>query len=273
MSPRSRILVLALVSAVACNSQKDSPQGNDSTSGAGSADQAAAKVDDKIAKEVDKALSDEARFGKDMRKKACELLSPKMVADTFGVPEGELEQRKIMGCIYTWKGGGEIVEARITMLRAHKSEKMAATWFGNATKSLTKEEMAAQMQMVKKRVKERKEVDTKLKKDTADKLADVASDMMPDGGVSYEDLAGVGDQARVNTNDGSVWVRVANLTFHVVGFKGKDMEQPKYTAADMKNIKKVTAMAKKAQQEWLKATIDQRRGDGTKLAKLIVGKL
>ncbi|MBT8495199.1 MAG: hypothetical protein KJO07_19290, partial [Deltaproteobacteria bacterium] len=230
-------LVTALVlSLSACDSNNDGASDSADKERTTSADKAASKIDDKIAKEVNKELSDEARFGKDMRKKGCELLTPKLVADTFGVPEAELKQHKIMGCLYRWDKGDQTLEAQLTMLRAHKSERRAARWFGNATKDLTKEEMAAQMQMVKKRVKKRKEIDTKLKKDTADKMVDVATDMLGDG-VSYEDVAGIGDQARINTRDGTLWVRVANLTFTVAGYKGKKMEDPKYSPADMRNIK------------------------------------
>jgi hypothetical protein len=259
----------------ACDSGKDEKKADDAkveeaVAKAGSAEEAVEKIDEHVAKEVEKELSDEARFGKDMSKKGCEILTAKMVADTFGVPESELKQMKMMGCIYNWKGDGQIVEANITLLRAHKSEKSAANWLENATKSLTKEELQAQMEQVRGKVKEREEIDTKLKEKTADQMIDVANDMFPDEGYNYEDVDGVGDQARVNLADGTLWVRVDNLTFNVTGYKGKPQERVEYTPADLKNIKKVTAMAKEAQQKWLKEVSGQRRADGTKLAKLVV---
>jgi hypothetical protein len=262
----------------ACDNGKDENKADDAkveqaAKSASSADKAIEKIDDHVAKEVAKELSDEARFGKDMRKKGCELLTPKLVADAFGVPEGEVKQTKVMGCIYNWKADGQIVEANITLLRTHKSEKLAAQWLEKATQTQTKEQMAAQMQEIKGKVKEREEVDTKLKEETADTLLNAATDMLPDEGVTYEDVDGVGDQARINTGDGTLWVRVDNLTFNVTAFKGKEMEQPEYTAADMKNIKKVTAMAQQAQQAWLKENVDQRRADSIKVAKLIVANL
>lgn len=262
---------------LACDGGKDEKKTDDAKVEQAAGDDAAAKaiekVDEHVAAEVDKALSDEARFGKDTRKKGCEMLTAKLVADTFEVPEGELKQMKLMGCIYSWKGDGEIVEANITLLRAHKSEKAAASWLDNATKTLTKEELQAQMEQVRAKVKEREEIDTKLKEKTADQMLDVANDMMADEGVSYTDVEGVGDQARINVGDGTLWVRVDNLTFNVVGYKGKPQEAPKYTAADMKDIKKVTAMAKAAQRAWLKEVADQRRSGATKLAKRIVSNL
>jgi hypothetical protein len=88
-----------------------------------------------------------------LQKKRCELLTPRMVADAFGVPKGELKQMKIMGCVYAWGAGDEVVEARVSMLMSHKSEKAAGSWFENATRSVTKEEVAAQMEQVKAMVR------------------------------------------------------------------------------------------------------------------------
>lgn len=283
MPIRVPLLYAALLTlpTFACDGGKDEKKADDAkvedAAGSGGEGDAAAKaiekIDEHVAEEVEKALSDEAHFSKDMGKKGCEILTPKLVADTFGVPEAELKQMKMMGCIYNWKGDGQIVEANITLLRAHKSEKAAASWFEGATRSLTKEEMQAQMEQVRGKVKEREEIDTKLKEKTADQVIDVANDMLPDEGVKYEDVEGVGDQARVSVGDGTLWVRVDNLTFNVTGFKGKPQEQPEYTPADMRDIKKVTAMAREAQQAWLKENADQRRADSTKLAKLIVAGL
>src|SRR5690606_1870716 len=83
-----------------------------------------------------------ARFDKDLRKRTCELLSPGLVSRTFGVPEGELKQLKVMGCTYTWKSDSEELEASVTMVRAHASEAAAAQWFQNATADKTAEQIA-----------------------------------------------------------------------------------------------------------------------------------
>jgi hypothetical protein len=272
--------VLALtLSTSACDKAEDDPAEQESVDekgevaskddgkpGQASEDAVVKAVEDKVAAE----LSDEARFEKDMRKQGCELLTAKLVADTFGAPEADLRQTKVMGCIYSWSEGDQMVEAQVMMLRAHKSEKSAARWFGNATRSVTKEEVTAMMETVKEKAKEREEIDTKLKKKTTDQLADVATGMIADEGIQYEDLEGVGEQARVNVGDGSIWVRVDNLTFTVSAYKGKTMTQPHY--ASMKP-KQIIAASTKASKEWMKETAPQRTTDSTTLAKLIVAAL
>lgn len=265
--------LLLLLSA--CDKSKDEGKGeaeNKDKAEVAGGEEGAAEAGEKVAK-VEKELSDEARFDKEMGKKGCDLLTAKMVADTFGVPEAEVEQFKMMGCIYNWKGDDEIVEANITLLRAHKSEKAAAKWITNATRSQTKEEISAQLEKVREGVKDSDEVNTKLEEKTADQLMDVANDMLPDEGVSYEDVDGVGDEARVNVGDGTIWVRVDNLTFNVVGYKGPPQKELDLSPADMKDLKKVTAMAKEAQQAWLAEVADDRRAGGEKLGKVIVENL
>lgn len=265
--PRTFALFLLLLWLPACDSNKDDKRkGGDKRAQTGGAGDPA---EDQGSGEP----ASSAHFEKDIRKKGCEILTPKRVADTFGVPEGELKQQKIMGCAYSWRGEDQLVEARVLQLRAHKSVENAVRWFDNTTRSQTKEELAEQMQVIKGKVKDHKEVDTKQKKKTTNQLLDIASDMIPEGGVTYEDVAGLGDQARINTNDGTLWIRVANLTFNVAGFKGKPMQKPDYRPADMKDVKKIAAMSKKARQGWLKETIDQRRSDGTEVAKLVLAHL
>ena len=235
---------------------------------ADSAQKVAAQIDEKVQEEVAKELSDEARFGKDMNKKGCEILTAELVGETFGVPAAELKQIKMMGCTYTWGKGDDVVEGRISMLRAHKSEKSAAGWFERATKTLTKEEVAKQMEEVKARVKERKEIDTKLKEKTADKLTDIATDMTPDEGIVYEDVDGIGDEARANVSDGSIWIRIDNLTFNVAAFKGKAQPPPEIKPGGKPND--MIAAAMEASKKYMRETAPKRKEDGIKLAKLVV---
>lgn len=276
---RAVFLVGALLAAptaiVACE-QAPSSNGGEEKAGEGAAEPAAdsaqkvaEQIDEKVQEEVAKELSDEARFGKDMNKKGCEILTAELVGETFGVPAAELKQMKMMGCTYTWGKGDDVVEGRISMLRAHKSEKSAAGWFERATQSMTKEELAAQMEKVKAKVKERKEIDTKLKKNTADKLTDIATDMTPDEGIVYEDVAGIGDEARVNVGDGSIWIRIDNLTFNVAAFKGKAQPPPDIKLGGKPDD--MIAAAMEASKTYMKETAPQRKEDGITLAKVVVG--
>lgn len=82
-----------------------------------------------------------AKYDKSMRKKGCEIPSPELVSSTFGVPADDLSQVEVMGCTYSWDAEGQALEARLNMMRAHKSEKIAARWFANATKDVSAEEL------------------------------------------------------------------------------------------------------------------------------------
>ena len=210
------------------------------------------------------ALSGEVRFDRDIRKKGCMLLTTKLVSATFDVPADTLKQMKIMGCLYTGSHENEIVEARISMIRAHKSEESAARWFGNATKSKTAIQMKAEMDKVATRLDAKAELDTNAKS-----MAKGILGLVGGKAVNFEDVAGVGEEARVN-NEGDVHVRVDNLTFIVSAYKGA-----KAPSLDLKGVdlKQMAAVAKESANQWASKTAPQRKKDGMRLAKAIVGGL
>ena len=210
------------------------------------------------------ALSDEARFDKDIRKNGCMLLTAKIVSATFDVPADKLRQMKIMGCRYSWGHENEVVEAGLSMIRAHKSEESAARWFGNATKSKTAEEMKAEMDKVTKRMDAKAKLDTKAKSMAKGILGAVGSKA-----VNFEDIAGVGEEARVN-DDGNVFVRVDNLTFIVSAYKGAKAPPPDLKGVDLKQM---VAVATENANQWTRETAPQRKKDGTRLARAIVAGL
>jgi hypothetical protein len=211
------------------------------------------------------ALSDAARFDKDIRKNACELLTAEIVGATFDIPADKLRQMKIAGCRYDWDDDNEVLETGISMIRAHKSEQSAALWFGNATKSRTAEEMKAEMEKVAKRIEATESLDTKAKKSMAKgMLAAVGSKA-----VNFEDIVGVGEEARVS-QDGTVYVRVDNLTFMVSAYKG--IKAPPLDLAGV-DIKQMAAVAMKSADQWASETAPQRKKDGAQLAKAIVAEL
>jgi len=89
-------------------------------------------------------------------------------------------------------------------------------------------------------------------------------------GARYEDVPGIGDEARINLNDGGIWVRVDNLTFSVAGYAGPP--KPRLTPKTFK-LKEIAAAAQAANRAWLQQTLDQRKRDGQKLAKAILANL
>lgn len=215
---------------------------------------------------ADSALSDIARFDKEMSKKGCELLSAELVAATFDVPADALRQFKIMGCRYSWEGGDEeTLEAGISMLQVYDSEAVAAQWFANATRSRTAEEMKAEMDKVAGRLDESEQLDTDLKKSTAKNLLNMAGSK----GVTFEDVASVGEEARIS-DEGTVYVRVDNLTFMVSAYKGPTAPPPDFQGADLQQMAEI---AKENAAQWAIETAPQRKADGIRLAGAIVDAL
>ena len=170
-----------------------------------------------------------------------------------------------MGCRYDGRNGDETVEAGISMIRVYDSEAAAANWFASATQNRTAEEMAAEMEKVSGQLDQAKELDTDLKKSTAKNLLATVDSTA----INFEDVAGVGDEARVSS-EGTVYVRVDNLTFMVSAYKGPVAPRPDIKSTDMKQI---TAAVNKTKAEWASKTLPARKKDGTLLAKAIVAEL
>lgn len=209
--------------------------------------------------------SEVARFGDELGK-GCDLLTAEMVSSTFGVPVDGLKQMKVMGCLYSWDNDVDELDASIMMIRTHESESAAETWFGNATRSRTAEEMQEEMKQVSERMDSREELDTDAKKSVAKGFLKSIGNKA----VIFEDVADVGDEARVNA-DGNVYVRVDNLTFMVSAYYGP--EAPPADIQGIRDIKQMMAAALENTEEWKAKTLPQRKRDAAKLARTIVAAL
>lgn len=251
------LLALAIL-ASACD--RDAPESASAVEGT----EVAENVEGAM-KEVEEA----AQYDEGMKKKACDILTPAMVAETFDVPEGELEQVKALGCVYNWEKDDEVLEARFGSIRVHDSVDWAEKWFGNATKGMTAEETKKAMADITEKAKKDERIDTEHKKKAADKLGGMLGAM---GSVSFEDFDGIADEARINTGDGELWARKGNMTFIVKAYKGPKMPTPEVkmkpgeTKAYMKKI-----MA--ANREWTQKTMPQRKKATRALAEKILAKL
>lgn len=214
---------------------------------------------------ADTALSDEARFDDDMSKRGCELLTPAMVADTFDVPVDTLNQMKIMGCRYNWSNDEMTLDAAISMIRAHNSEAGAAEWFTSATRSRTAEEMQAEIDKVAERMNQTGELDTDAKKSAAQGIMQAVGSKA----VTFEDVSGVGEEARVH-DEGTVYVRVDNLTFMVSAYYGPTAPPPDFEGA---NLQQMAEIGKAHAAKWAAETAPQRKADSARLAGAIVDSL
>lgn len=264
---RTTLLALACATGLLACKNGETPA-NDAKSG--EALQAAEKV---VADAVDKAGAEAGAAAlfdaedKSIRKRACEFLTPEMVAKNLDVPADGLKQMKIMGCIYSWGEDGQTAEARLSMIQVHKTLEGAKRWYENATASKSEEEAAADLDQVKKKLDDRKELDTKLEKKTANSMADMMKMATPKGGIKFEDVPGVGDQARQSNSDGGLWIRLGNLTFNLAAYKGPEKPKLEFDPKDLKGIAKKSI---ESQNAWIADTLEQRRADALKLAPAVL---
>lgn len=272
-NPRSIVaawMLLCGAPMLACDSSKPSPTPASEEAEKEPAEPGASKDGGGEEAAAEPAAKEAVLFAKDQRKKGCEMLPPAMVARVLEVPEAELEQQEIMGCIYSWEGGGKVAEASIMSIWVKKTPEDARTWFDNSTKTVSAEELQAQMAKVKELAKEREEIDTKAKEETVDQVGDMVVGMTPDQGYRYEDVPGLGDAARVQTHEGAVTVLLGNMVFGVRAYKGEPAPPPDAAAVMSGDVKKVLAASKKAQNEFYAQTHDVRRALAIEVAKAIV---
>jgi hypothetical protein len=214
-----------------------------------------------------------ARYDRSISKKGCEILTAEGVSQAFGVPAGALKQIKVMGCVYTWRDRDQVLEAGVSMLRAHRSEAMAASWFEDATRNRTAEENQQALDLAMGRVKE-KAGDGKLgggvTPGAVDTVGKTLAGAVDPGGTRYEDIDGVGAAARVQLGDGAIWVRVANLTFTASGYQGPRQPRP---ALPTGKLEEIARASQEAQRAWRAETFEQRKAGSLKVAELVLANL
>ena len=152
----------------------------------------------------------------------------------------------------------------------HDSLDDAKSWYARATKTKSKEELDAEFDEFEKRVGESEKLDTEVKKDTAKTLTDIAKSATPDGSVSYEDVPGIGSQARASSADGALWIRTGNLTFQLRAYKGP--VKPK-VPLDLKKLKAMAKAQVASDKQWVSDTAAERKAAAKKIAPDIVAAL
>lgn len=214
-------------------------------------------------------------FLKEQRKKACEMLPPAMVAKALDVPEGELKQMKIAGCIYSWSSADDSQEAKasLTTIFVDKDIEAAQQRLEKATRSISAEEAKGQLAVVTDMTKEHESIDSAPKEQAVDQVGGLIGAMIPDEGYQYEDVAGVGDAARVLTHDGTLTVRVGNMVFTVSAYKGAAAPPIDLAGIAPTDMKAIMAVSKAAETKWMEQTRELRRQQAIELAKVIVAAL
>lgn len=203
---------------------------------------------------------------KEFAKRACDWLTAEAVSGAFGVPAGEIKQMKIAGCIYNWKQGGQIVEANLLLPMVHDSVDRARLWFANATANKTREQLHQEVDMVEEELREHESLDTDIRKKAAGSLMDAARAGTL-GDVRYEDVPGVGDEARISSDDGTMRVRMGNVTFSLSAYKGAEPPPVEFT---QRNLKVMQEEAIAAQNRWIQDTLAARQDAAKKLAPDVI---
>ncbi len=214
--------------------------------------------------EASPVKSQGAQFTKEMDK-GCDLLTAKLVASTFGVSAESLKQTKVLGCIYTGGDDTANLQAHLMKPRVHKDTAAAVEWFAKITKNRSAEEVKAEIDMVAKRLEEREELNTTAKKLVGKMFLNSAGSKA----VTYEDVANVGDEAR-SGEDGSLWVRVSNVTFNLSAYHGPAKPEPSMAELTGLNVKEMIEAGNKHEQEWNTKSAPQRTKDSTKLARALI---
>lgn len=193
------------------------------------------------------AIAGNASYDASLADKPCDIVTSGMVATLFNVPAGDLEQVEPSAgwCHYGMEAQGKSLEVTLSVV-ALKTDKAAAEAFGEATRSKSRDEMAAD---VKENFIDEDDPPGTFEKMTAG---------LPDGGLQFEDVERLGDQARFETTYGTLVVQRGNLLLRLSAYYGPHMPMP-----DAPTMEAMT----KADAEWTQRTIDERLQMATELAK------
>lgn len=203
-----------------------------------------------------------ATFDKSLEDEPCAVVTTQMVATTFDVPEADIEQSNAMSsrCSYEMEGDGESLNVEVSV-DAYDTDEKAAEYFRQATRSMSSKEISDAMKAVRKQADKGGALDTDAKKDAA---ASIGAGVSQGGGIEFEDVEGVADQARFDTSDGTLQLQQGNLRIKLKAYYGPEMPIPEsYEPGTMSEI--VTA--------WMQDTSSERKAQAIALAKVALAEL
>lgn len=199
-----------------------------------------------------------APFDTSIQDRPCEALTAQMVADVLDVGADRLEQSQPLDalCSYEMEEDGDTLQVEVT-LDARESVDAAAAYFSAATRSMSREELEEAMKTLQ-------DMSAEDESDGQEEVTDgIASGLMQDG-IQFEDVEGVGDEARFEPSNGSLHLRKGNLLIDLSAFHGPKMPLPDKITSD-------TIM--KAMNAWLQDTMDTRKKQAVALAGAVLADL
>lgn len=201
-------------------------------------------------------LANSATFDASLSDRPCDIVTPQMVATTFDVPEENLKQSEPMEswCSYELEEGHKTLEV-ILRVSVFDTNKAATKSFHDSTRSMSAEEMTEQLKALGV---EFDESDIQFARDLG----------LPDprpSGLQFEDVDSIAEQARFNTNEGSLYLLQDNLQITLNAFYGPSMTIPdKITSFE--GLEKATSI-------WKEDTMDERKEQAIALAKVTLAAL
>lgn len=253
VAPRALLVLVPALMLAACGGSGDSA----APSQPSPASQAAS----------DTPVADSVHVDAAVGKNPCELAPAEMVAGLFDVPATDLQRVPSMSsaCTYSWENddGTERLDATVKVSDVDEDAEGAASNFRSVTRGMSGADVDQAMAGIKDQVASEGGLDSAGKRKAADVVVDGASGS---DGIRFEDVEGVGDEARLalTVGAGELHVRAGNLYFIASAYRGPGMQMPdKVTGASI--------MA--ADRQWRRDTMAQRKDAAIKLARAVVQSL
>lgn len=185
----------------------------------------------------------------------CNLLTPDMLATTLEVSAEDVPQPNSLEsmCMYQMETDAKSLEVML-MVGAPDTKKAAKAKFREATRDMTPEEITEKL---KELGIERDESDKQFAKDLG------LPNTQPSG-VQFEEINGVGDEARFESTNGTLYILHNNLMLTLTAYYGSAMPIPDAVSFEALND---------AETEWTESTMEKRRNQAVALAKTVVDAL
>lgn len=215
----------------------------------------------------DKPVTDSVHVDAAIEKNPCELLPAEMVAGLFEVPVADLERESSMSsaCAYSWENDDETERLDVTVKVSDvgKDAERTASNFRSVTRGMSGADVDRAMAGIKEKAASEGKLDTAGKRKAGDAIAGSASGS---AGIQFEDVAGVGDEARfaLTVGAGELHVRAGNLYFTASAYSGPGMEMPETLTG---------ASIIAADRQWRQDTMPQRKEAAITLAQAVVQSL
>ncbi|HET7411207.1 MAG TPA: hypothetical protein VFJ18_00985 [Pararhizobium sp.] len=199
-----------------------------------------------------------AVFDAELEKTPCEIMPKKLVAKTFGIPADEIDETSVLSskCVYEWEGNEKLLEVSLKV-NVLENRDRAADRFHSVTRGLSAEELSDAMARIAGKAEETGKLDTEAKKGAAKKMTGA----LASGGLHFQEVEGVGDEARFGARFGTLYVLRGNLKLDLTAYHGPRMPVPETLSG---------GSIMKAAKAWQKETMPVRKQQSVELAKAIV---